>query len=320
MRAKRFDPGARGVIWRPAVLLMLASISLAVWAGGDPDPGALPKFTNRGSVANTRHNLTQRPPEIGPGGPINAALMDTQRNNYGEVCVYCHTPHGANNNLAAPLWNRTVKSNTYQTYDLLGTNSLTQPVTQPGPNSITCLTCHDGTTAIDAIVNMPGSGRYNPARMTSDAPALLNEWPNAAATHVGLTGPDQGCLVCHNPNGSGAAFPTAVDFTAFAIGTDLRNDHPVGIRYPVNAGPGSDFNDPPRKGAQLAFFDTNGNQRADSNEIRLYNTSAAGYEVECASCHDPHGVPSAGPGSTFNPTFLRVSNAGSGVCLTCHIK
>jgi len=309
-----------GTIARAASAVGLALTVFYAWAGPDPAPGTPSKFTNRGSIANTRHNLTQRPPEVGPGGVLNASLMDTQRNNYGEVCVYCHTPHGANNNLAAPLWNRTVKANTYQTYDLLGTNSLTQPVSQPGANSITCLTCHDGTTAIDAIVNMPGAGRYNPARATSDDPALLNEWPNAAATHVSLTGPDQGCLVCHNPNGAGAAFPTAYDFTAFAIGTDLRNDHPVGIRYPVVAGPGTDFNDPPNKGAQLAFFDSNGNQRADSNEIRMYNTSAAGYEVECASCHDPHGVPSAGPGSVFNPTFLRISNVASAVCLTCHIK
>jgi hypothetical protein len=31
-------------------------------------------------------------------------------------------------------------------------------------------------------------------------------------------------------------------------------------------------------------------------------------------------VPSAGPGSNFNPTFLRLPNAGSAVCLTCHSK
>jgi hypothetical protein len=93
----------------------------------------------------------------------------------------------------------------------------------------------------------------------------------------------------------------------------------VGIRFPTSAGTGTDFKDPPRKEARLAYFDTNGNSRADSNEIRLYNTGE-GYEVECASCHDPHGVPSAGPGSVFNATFLRVTNTGSAVCLSCHTK
>ena len=82
---------------------------------------------------------------------------------------------------------------------------------------------------------------------------------------------------------------------------------------------GTDWKDPGRKELKLAYFDNNGNQRADANEIRLYNTGD-GYEVECASCHDPHGVPSAGAGSTFNATFLRINNIGSGVCLTCHSK
>ena len=73
--------------------------------------------------------------------------------------------------------------------------------------------------------------------------------------------------------------------------------------------------------ASLKFYDANGNSRADSNEIRFYNTGE-GYEVECASCHDPHGVPSGGPGTNtlLRPSFLRVSNAGSAVCLTCHNK
>ena len=68
-----------------------------------------------------------------------------------------------------------------------------------------------------------------------------------------------------------------------------------------------------------ARIDNDGNGFPDNRELRLYDTGE-GFEVECASCHDPHGVPSGAPGSTFNPTFLRVPNAGSAVCLTCHAK
>jgi len=276
------------------------------------------RFTNRGSVGNSRHNLTQR--QTSGGGPVSV-LMDPSRNDYAEVCVYCHTPHGANGTVpAAPLWNRTVVATTYQTYNLLNTGSLTQPVSQPGVNSLTCLTCHDGQTAVDSIINMPGSGRYRKDQETGENTAFLNEWRNPsglnAGAHARLT--DTGCLACHSP-GAGLPGRNATDFSAFAIGTDLRNDHPVGIRYPTDAGPGSDFKDPPRKETRLAFFDANGNSRADPSDIRMYDTGE-GYEVECASCHDPHGVPSAGPGSVFNPTFLRVANAGSAVCLTCHTK
>ena len=297
-----------------AALLLSVLTAGPAWADVD-----LPtKFTNIGSVGNTRHNLTQR--QASGGGPAGAT-MDSYRNDYLEVCVYCHTPHGSNSTTpTAPLWNRTMKAVTYQTYDLLNTASITQPVTQPGINSLTCLSCHDGQTAVDSIINMPGSGRYSQAQETAENAAFLNSWNNSrgpdASVHARLSGTE--CLACHS-TGAGIVGAGATDFSAFAIGTDLRNDHPVGIRFPPTAGPGTDFKDPPRKELRLAYFDNNGNTRADSNEIRLYNTGD-GYEVECASCHDPHGVPSGGPGSVFNATFLRINNAGSAVCLTCHSK
>jgi len=299
-----------------ALWLFTALLGLPPAARADED---LPtKFSNIGTVGNTRHNLSQR--QVSGGGP-SGQTMDSFRNDYMEVCVYCHTPHGGNGTTpAAPLWNRTMKTTTYQTYDLLNTSSLTQPVTQPGINSLTCLSCHDGQTAVDSIINMPGAGRYLQTQETSENTAFLNSWNNSrgpdATRHARLSASE--CLACHS-SGAGIVGAGATDFTAFAIGTDLRNDHPVGVRYPANAGPGTDFKDPPRKEARLAYFDGNANQRADPNEIRLYNTGD-GYEVECASCHDPHGVPSAGRGSVFNPTFLRISNASSAVCLTCHSK
>ena len=308
-RAARLSEIRPASAWTLGVIVAL--LSAAALAADLPT-----KFTNRDSVGNTRHNLTQR--QVSGGGPAGL-LMDTTRNDYAEVCVYCHTPHGANRTTTAPLWNRTMKVTTYQTYDLLNTASLTQTVTQPGVASLTCLSCHDGQTAVDAIINMPGSGRANVNMETSDSDTtFLGSWPNpsgtAAASH-GRIGTE--CMICHSPALGGAI--GATDFTSFVIGTDLRNDHPVGVLFPNPAGAGTDFKDPPRKEARWAYFDTNGNSRADPNEIRLYN-SGQGYEVECASCHDPHGVPSSGTGSVFNPTFLRVSNAGSGVCLSCHTK
>lgn len=298
------------------IVTVLGALLSAATARADVD---LPtKFSNIGGIGNTRHNLTQR--QLSGGGPAGAT-MDSYRNDYLEVCVYCHTPHAANRTVAAPLWNRTMKATSYQTYDLLNTPSLTQTVSQPGINSLTCLSCHDGQTAVDSIINMPGSGRYLASQETSENAAFLNSnWNNSrgpdATVHARMSGAE--CLACHSA-GAGIVGAGATDFTVFALGTDLRNDHPVGIRFPAAAGPGTDFNDPPRKEVRLAYFDGNGNTRADPNEIRLYNTGD-GYEVECASCHDPHGVPSAGPGSVLIGSFLRVANAGSAVCLTCHAK
>lgn len=299
---------------RSGVLLLGLLAGVVAWADVD-----LPsKFDNRNSIANTRHNLTQRQASGGPSG----AIMDPYRNDYAEVCVYCHTPHGANTNVALPLWNRTVTATSYTTYAALGTSSLTQPVTQPGPNSLACLSCHDGQVGVDSVINMPGSGGYSAAQATSQNNTFLNAWNNAsgpdATVHVGLNAtPAAGCLACHSA-GAGVVGAGATDFAAFVIGSDLRNDHPVGVLYPTT-GPGVDFNAAGATRTGMRWFDTNGNGRPDTREVRLYD-SGEGFEVECATCHDPHGVPSGGSGSLFNPSFLRLPNAASALCLTCHTK
>jgi mono/diheme cytochrome c family protein len=290
---------------------MLAA-GFGAFAGGD-----VPTKATNLSISTSRHNLTQS--FLG----ANAAIMNTGRNDYGEVCVYCHTPHGANTKLAAPLWNRTFKGNTYKTYADLGTSTLTQPVGQPGINSLTCLSCHDGTTAIDSIINMPGSGRYQQSQETSVDANFLNTWSPSTTGHMTM-GDGIGCQTCHQSAGVGDIFPAAADLSVVYIGTDLSNDHPVGIRFPMDAYAvdNVDFN-VPNKVNSLVFFDSDGNGRMDAKNVRLYQPNGV-FRVECASCHDPHGVPSNGPGTVFNPTFLRVANntpgKGSALCLTCHAK
>jgi len=348
------------------VLLAMVTITLLIptsWSATAP-PGKQTKFTNIGSIANTRHNMTQDTATDTIGTDIGA-FMNSSRNNYGEVCVYCHTPHGANNFIAAPLWNRTIKPTVYKTYADLGTTTLTQVVTQPGPASLTCLSCHDGQTAIDSIINMPGSGMGLLSQQTSQNTTFLNSWPvggGGPTQHMGLnstnnvagsgalgnelgslqavvspvspgtswtlqianiipgqnlyTLPGQGCLTCHADTGSGAGAGTIADFRLFNIGTDLRNDHPIGVTFPAANGPGTDWNTPAATQGTSKYFESIANGRMDKQEIRTYDG-----KVECATCHDPHGVPTGGAGTVFNKTFLRKQNTdGSAVCLTCHNK
>lgn len=358
-------PVSRAYVVLP-VGLVGAALAANIWAAT--------LFTNQGSITNTRHNLSQ---SSLPAATIS--MMDGSRNDYGEVCVYCHTPHGANQAATAPLWNRTLKDTTFKTYNQLGTSSLTQTVRQPGGSSLTCLSCHDGQTAIDSVINMPGSWRkqvgqtnqYTLSGITSTTPGttqqiyyklsaqFLNTWNNptmsgragAADTlnHAGLNsnmttagkaiGPstvpdglggfvtfDLGCMSCHSPNGSGQ--PGRTDFNMFLIGTDLRNDHPVGVTFPTANGSGTDWNTPSGVQGSARYFDTAGgiSGKMDKGDIRVYGANqggavgAASATVECASCHDPHGVPDPANGNKFKPTFLRVNNAGSAVCLTCHTK
>ncbi|MCR4298336.1 MAG: cytochrome c3 family protein [Gallionella sp.] len=294
------------------VIAVFGVLTTFAWAA----PASSTKFTNLGSIVNTRHNLTQQP--IGAG----AGWMSLSRNDYGEVCVYCHTPHGSQTLAQMPLWNRTVKATTYTVYNSF---SLTQTVVQPGNNSLTCLTCHDGQTAIDSIINMPGSGNYQASQTTTQNNAFLDTWPGGPGSsfwggHGTLSntpatlGNYGECMACHSPSGDqwGSAAP---NFDTFYIGTDLTNDHPVGVTFPATTGSGTDWNTPAGVVGSSLYFDVNSNTRMDKAEIRTYEG-----KVECASCHDPHGVPDPANGNQFKPTFLRVANTGSALCLTCHNK
>ena len=318
-----------------AVIVAQGAVSMAHADGWGPTAAS---NNPADGIAGTRHNLTMSYLEATM--PEALVFMGGVRNDYGEVCVYCHTPHGANNSaggMGMPLWNRTVnpglsyilysepEGSTPTTLQLAGE----QTVTHPGPASLTCLSCHDGVTAIDSIINMPGSGgtRYMASQETSVNDGFLSGWDPASVAHYSL---GSCASVCHNPGDSPS------DFQNFVIGAgtgpdgeyipqlgnvvDLSDDHPVGVLYPtaltselwVDFEP-MDVEIPGR----YAFFD-NGDGRANKNEIRVYD-SGDGFEVECASCHDPHGVPNV-DNSEFIPSFLRVSNAGSTLCLTCHIK
>lgn len=308
------------------------ALTQSAWAASFPTG-----YTNIGSISNTRHNLTIQTTTVAP------VFHNHSRNQYGEVCVYCHTPHGANQtanggNSVLPLWNRTIKVTNYQTYDELGTSTLTQTVSStPGSASLTCLSCHDGQTAIDSIINMPGSGKGLLSQATTQNTAFLDtQWNNPTGVdttmHRGLnsvnntqgngTGSDgTGCMACHSPVGFLAVnfSVEGPDFRLWNIGTDLRNDHPIGITYPTEPTIlGTDFVTPNAsvtRGPNTSRYFDDGDSKMEKDEIRTYEG-----KVECASCHDPHGVPNPLNGNIFKPTFLRKVNTGSAVCLTCHIK
>lgn len=84
------------------------------------------------------------------------------------------------------------------------------------------------------------------------------------------------------------------------LGTDLADDHPISITYRSDLDPDLQIN----VGATVTGNWTGTN-------LPLFGAGPT-YTVECASCHNVHD-------DTFNP-FLRISNDGSFMCLTCHLK
>lgn len=278
---------------KTAVASLIAAVAVA---------GTLMAGNAVAGIANTKHNLGT----TGTGSNHQTA-------GTAELCVFCHTPHGADTSASVPLWNRVLAAPvTYSTYNSLGTSSLDGSTTAVGSVSIACLSCHDGVQAMDVMINQPGSGGFNAA----GAAATGNVWSGSAQL-----------------NGA----------TVTNTGVDLRNDHPIGVQYaggPVtgtvpdapNDYTTSQFKDRDFKDAKSAILNGksvwwvetpgsgNGRQKTD---MQLYTRTGAlalgsgttlnGDQpyVECASCHDPHSE---------NPTFLRIANTGSAVCLACHTK
>lgn len=68
-------------------------------------------------------------------------------NSTGEICVTCHTPHNADTTVASsPLWNHEV---TTATFTLYTSGTLDATLGQPAGVSKLCLSCHDGTVALE---------------------------------------------------------------------------------------------------------------------------------------------------------------------------
>jgi len=261
-----------------------------------------------GGISITKHNL-------GSAGSV-AGQNKVSAGDTDEICVFCHTPHGGDVSSPAPLWNKRLNTGgaAFTTYQSIGSSTMNALFADDGVAgaqsvgsvSLACLSCHDGTQAMDNIINAPGSGGF-----TADGGGTTGLAYTWSGTRVDADG----------------------KLTGIAnLGKDLSNDHPIGIQYcgggPRVAASAAPCRDPdfvaPTSatiGGALVFWVDTASGTASAREktdMILYNRSfpggdGVGPSVECATCHDPH---------TANTTFLRMTNgnAGSQVCLACHVK
>ena len=238
-------------------------------------------------VASTPHNLS-----VSGSGDVKAVSAD-------QVCVFCHTPHGATNYPGAPLWNRALnETTTYTVYtsESLDAETIAGQLDQPQGSSKLCLSCHDGTLAIDTV-NVSGGV----ANVTIPMTGL-----GAGGTMPTDTGMDSG-------------------FTRL-LGTDLRNDHPISFIY-----------DSTLAAADGELVDPAVSPHIDVGVpglrpiIPLEATGQGGEpQIQCGTCHDPH-LTDAIPGE--NNKFLRLNRfqtappaqglfntSSDTLCLACHDK
>lgn len=114
-------------------------------------------------------------------------------NTTGEVCVVCHAPHANQNAVGELLWNRSPSVASYDMYsNASGTFQGSGTIaTSPNPESKVCLSCHDGTVALNSF---GGNGTVTDAFVTgdflidtdlSDDHPISFEYTNALATSDG---------------------------------------------------------------------------------------------------------------------------------------
>ena len=198
--------------------------------------------------------------------------------NVNQICVFCHTPHSglALSGDYAYLWNRWASTTTYQTYTS-STMNATEPSTMSGVSAI-CLSCHDGSVAIGVLNNVYGQ----------NFTATFTQTANSNASY--------------NTGTPGWKMSSGLPF----LGTDLRNDHPVGFTYDSALAAADGGLQTP--GTNSVTGTTNGT----GITLTLFN-----QKLECATCHNVHRP---GATTTGDFPFLAASNNNSSLCLTCHLK
>ncbi|MBI5644149.1 MAG: hypothetical protein HY954_11830 [Deltaproteobacteria bacterium] len=291
-------------------------------------------------IGGSRHNL-------GSFGEVITSPATT------EICVFCHTPHHSNTaNGLRPMWNRGTSAPTSFTSYGTTLGGTTINNTDIGSTSLACLSCHDGVTTFDNIVNTPGKGGVvngGSDRGWLFAMPVVNEFiPMMAVYHTFNTAPFT-CSLCHGTTTNPAE--------RLSLGLNLSNDHPVSVTYnesvaslrPANTLINSIDLTTELAGSAASY--ASGNLAQNRWAVKGFVSDTATIsdllrdgKVECSSCHDPHfknlswdevegtytwdefhgntWVWCGGSENCSDGQFLRRigGNTGSGVCRTCHSK
>jgi predicted CXXCH cytochrome family protein len=158
------------------------------------------------NIENTAHNLS-----VSGTGAVRA-MTETR------ICVFCHTPHNATP--LSPLWNKELQPQVYTVYT--SPSLVASPLPQPSGPTKLCLSCHDGTIAMGAVVNpaggitMAGVDVLDPASLANFGLDLSAHHPVSFSYSQSLPNPELAptppsgltfggndelhCTTCHDPH------------------------------------------------------------------------------------------------------------------------
>ncbi len=240
-----------------------------------------------------------------PGGVTGTAHDFSASKDGGRACQYCHTPHMALSGTA--LWNHKLSDRTYQIY---WSTSLDAKVGQPTGSSKLCLSCHDGTVALDATVRGGGGGStYMPPGSTNIGTDLSDDHPVSFVYSSDLSDKDpqiktpeslseeieldqlneMQCMTCHDPHDD--------THGNFLVMTNLRS------RLCVQCHDLSGWDNTVHASSTAEV--------KDATDDYLVNTGYTTVEDNgCLSCHQPH--------SAGGKQRLLHSDKEENNCLNCH--
>ncbi|MGE3108988.1 MAG: cytochrome c3 family protein [Phycisphaerales bacterium] len=225
------------------------------------------------SVVNSPHNLSASGP-----GAVRALTED-------QVCIFCHTPH--NTSPVRPLWNRAMPTEGYTIYT---SRALDARPGQPTGMSKMCLSCHDGTIALGAVVSRNG-------------PILMSGGVTTIPEGRGRIGTDLS-----------DDHPISFRYDAALASHDLRLRSPNLLPPEVVLDPNSELQ---CTTCHDAHNNANGSflvVRNDTSQLcvtchQMGQTTVSGHQT-CGSCHQPHSSPSG-------PYLLKRATVGE-TCVSCH--
>ena len=246
--------------------------------------GATAAFAGAGAATGVNGSMHDIGSQTGKG---------YRADDFGRVCIYCHTPHNAVQTNAldpVPLWNRSETSATLTPYSWsapgnVAANLGSDPLL--GPSRL-CLSCHDGATAADSHGPTMGTAQGGSGSQTINV-ASGRAWSDLTGTHpIGFSYP-----AAFTARGAAELVDPSVGKFVAAVGTDTTVANRVASGYSY------------------------GNKKIVDT---LY-----GGTLTCASCHDVHNTNNAvnvvtNNGAAAPNYFVWAPENASALCLSCHVK
>ncbi len=216
---------------------------------------------------------------LGSPHDFSGESWNIQRSDPNSVCGPCHQPHHADSSVI-PLWGHTTSQGPWTMYSALNSPTFIAAGTQsatPTGTSLACLSCHDGTVAINSYGGQIQGGSAvtitNAARIGTD---LTHTHPISFTYDASLvgTGPNQDKFL-YNPDTTQVLTPSS---GTFVPGNDMSiNGFLMGGKHRVECNSCHDVHN------QLGTpFDIVNNPKL----VKIVGTQNGQGSLLCRSCHN----------------------------------